>query len=254
MKRLRDEAGGGPVLDAARQLLRSAQPSPDVSDRLREVRRALVWVPPARGRELGRPAVVVGVLLIAGGAAGQGGLWAYRAWVAPAPVPVSAATSQAVSHSGRLPPTRSHVETASHPEVTERPAAPAARAPALPTERSVRPSPSAPQKRRSQGDVPPFPRAGDAAPLTGEAALVHSAVRALRRDEDPARAAELLDRYAARDPNGPLSEEALALRVEAALARKDPEACGYARQYLARHPGGQYREMAERAIKGPSCR
>jgi hypothetical protein len=69
--------------------------------------------------------------------------------------------------------------------------------------------------------------------------------RALRRE----RAAHLLDAAYARNPNGALTEEILSLRVEAALARYDPQAHSFARQYLKRYPTGRYRETVQRALK-----
>jgi len=45
-----------------------------------------------------------------------------------------------------------------------------------------------------------------------------------------------------------LVEDALALSIEAAAARKDPRAAEYARRYLARYPSGRFRGMAERVL------
>jgi hypothetical protein len=85
---------------------------------------------------------------------------------------------------------------------------------------------------------------------SGEAGseLVHRALRALRRDGDAALAARLLERHRARDPDGPLVEEALALQIEASVALGQPRARGFAREYLTRYPGGRYRSVAERVL------
>jgi hypothetical protein len=86
-------------------------------------------------------------------------------------------------------------------------------------------------------------------PLAGEdPTQVAEAVRALRKQGDPARAQQLLDRYLKGNPRGALAEDALALSIEAAAARKDPRAAEYARRYLARYPNGRFRTVAERAL------
>jgi hypothetical protein len=84
------------------------------------------------------------------------------------------------------------------------------------------------------------PRAGE------DPSQVAEAVRALRKQGDPARAGQLLDQYLRSNPRGALAEDALALSIEAAAARKDPRAADYARRYLARYPQGRFRSLAER--------
>jgi predicted Zn-dependent protease len=86
------------------------------------------------------------------------------------------------------------------------------------------------------------PRAGE------DPSQVAEAVRALRKQGDSARAQALLDQYLKANPRGALAEDALALSIEAAAARKDPRAAEYARRYLARYPNGRFRGMAERAL------
>jgi hypothetical protein len=51
-----------------------------------------------------------------------------------------------------------------------------------------------------------------------------------------------------RNPSGPLAEEALSLRIEAALALDDPRARSLARQYVVRYPSGRYLAVAHRAL------
>lgn len=86
------------------------------------------------------------------------------------------------------------------------------------------------------------PRAGE------DPSQVAEAVRALRKQGDAARAQALLDQYLRTNPRGALAEDALALSIEAAAARKDPRAADYARRYLARYPNGRFRGVAERAL------
>jgi len=73
-------------------------------------------------------------------------------------------------------------------------------------------------------------------------------VRALRKQGDAARAQTLLDQYLKANPHGALAEDALALSIEAAAARKDPRAADYARRYLSRYPNGRFKSVAERAV------
>ena len=76
---------------------------------------------------------------------------------------------------------------------------------------------------------------------------VLEAIRALRKRGDAAHAQVLLDKYLAAHPGGALTEDALALAIEAASARHDPRAADYARRYLARFPNGRFRAIALRA-------
>jgi len=88
-----------------------------------------------------------------------------------------------------------------------------------------------------------------------EAALVMSAMRALRQERDAERAARLLDRYLAAHPEGALVEEALALDLEASLARHDDgRAQVFARQYLRRFPDGRFLSLARRTLQSTSAR
>jgi hypothetical protein len=67
-----------------------------------------------------------------------------------------------------------------------------------------------------------------------------------RGDGDPERALRLLE--SSEKVGGPLAEEALALRIEAATAGGNPRAQSLARSYLSRYPSGRYRELARRAL------
>jgi len=86
------------------------------------------------------------------------------------------------------------------------------------------------------------------APPPEEAALVLAAVRALRREHNPIRAGALLDEYIRRFPQGVLAEEALAVGIEAAVARLDARAARLlAEQYLGRYPAGRFVGLARKA-------
>ena len=80
-----------------------------------------------------------------------------------------------------------------------------------------------------------------------ERALVFDAMRALRREGQPARAARLLDEYLRSYPRGLLAEEALALAIEAASANGDPRTKSFADRYLSNYPEGRFRAAALRA-------
>jgi hypothetical protein len=79
--------------------------------------------------------------------------------------------------------------------------------------------------------------------------LVVEAIRALRTDRDPRRAAGLLAAYLRTYPHGALSEEALALSIEASADQHDPRAATFAEQYLREYPHGRFRRAAGQALE-----
>jgi hypothetical protein len=78
--------------------------------------------------------------------------------------------------------------------------------------------------------------------------LLVEATRALRVDRDPKLARELANRYLERHPHGELEEEALAIAIEAAVDRGDPDALALSARYLAQFPRGSFRTLAERTL------
>ncbi len=136
------------------------------------------------------------------------------------------------------------------PAPFERALPPAVRvAPAPASVSPVTPPPVEPEVEVGVKDEKPSERRVERPPRPGEdPTQVAEAVRALRKQGDPARAQALLDQYLRSNPRGALSEDALALSIEAAAARKDPRAADYARRYLARYPQGRFRPMAERVL------
>jgi hypothetical protein len=50
-------------------------------------------------------------------------------------------------------------------------------------------------------------------------------------------------------PHGALSEEAVALSIEAAAASRSPSATTFAAQYLREYPHGRFRRTAEQAVE-----
>ena len=76
-----------------------------------------------------------------------------------------------------------------------------------------------------------------------------AAVTALRREHNPVRAGTLLDGYLKRFPKGALVEEALAVGIEAAVARQDTVAANaLAHRYLGRYPNGRFTGLADKAL------
>jgi hypothetical protein len=99
--------------------------------------------------------------------------------------------------------------------------------------------------------IAPAPPARIVAPLdreSDEQRLVVDAVRALRHEHAPARAAQLLTRYLDRYPDGAAAEDALALALEATIDRDPSRASAFARSYLARYPSGRWSSLAHRAL------
>jgi hypothetical protein len=110
---------------------------------------------------------------------------------------------------------------------------------------AVDPAPSAVHSSSS----PSQRGAAHAHPDSGEDAThVVEAIQALRTERDPSRAQGLLNDYLKTHPNGVLSEDAMALSIEAASAQHDPRAADYARRYLAKFPHGKYQALANRAV------
>jgi hypothetical protein len=83
-------------------------------------------------------------------------------------------------------------------------------------------------------------------------AYVGGALRVLRTDHDPKRALRLLGTYLKAYPHGVLSEEALALSIEAATDLGSPSATTFAHRYLKEYPNGRFRDAAIQALGQPS--
>lgn len=114
---------------------------------------------------------------------------------------------------------------------------------------SARPAAKPPSKAEPQPIAADDAAPSSTQPPASDSELVHRALRALRRDGDPALAARLLERQQTLHGDGPLAQETLALQIEASLALHDGHARGFARRYLERYPSGQYRGVARRALE-----
>ena len=168
-----------------------------------------------------RPALTLGVLLVASvtAAATLGYRWVTRD--SPSPAPVAPAVVPAKPQAVRPAP----------------PAAPAADEVVIPPQVSEASRPA------TKTVVRPRPAKGE------DPSLVVAAIQALRHDHEPARAAKLLADYLRTYPHGALAEEAVALSIEAATESKRPEAKTFAAQYLAQYPKGRFRRIAEQALR-----
>jgi hypothetical protein len=218
MKRLVDQAD--PRLGALTALVASSEPhqSSPFSKRHVQSRIARVLQGGAGKRLLLRPAwLAAGGLLIAGAAAAAGYSWLGPAKQSAPIAPPAAVLAPSVQPASVVP-------------------------------RAARPADEpAPAEAASAPDAPSAKH--EAKPQAGEdPSQVAEAVRALRKQGDAARAQALLDQYLKTNPHGALAEDALALSIEAAAARKDPRAADYARRYLARYPNGRFRNVAERMV------
>jgi TolA-binding protein len=191
-----------------------------------------------------KPAIKTRLARALEGAAGRGRWRASRPLLLGVAGLLFAATAAAAGYS-LLEPTKPVASvTAAPAPLVAQPTAPAT---PPPTANEAAPSPV--DEAPSEAAPAPSAKRAVSAPRAGEdPTQVAEAVRALRKQGDYARAQALLDRYLKSNPRGALAEDALALSIEAAAARKDPRAADYARRYLARYPSGRFRAVAERAL------
>jgi hypothetical protein len=103
------------------------------------------------------------------------------------------------------------------------------------------PAPIAPPKSA------PHAHAKRAVAIVAASQPVGEAFRLLRQERNPAAAAKLLDDYLAAHPHDELVEEALALRLEAAISLH-ADADYYAEKYLAQFPTGRFAVVAKNAL------
>jgi hypothetical protein len=214
MKRLIELSADDPLTTRAQSLVRALGPTVDSEARMRRVRQALDAPLPRQKRRWVAPSAFAVALL---GATAAAASWGSQ-WLG-APEPVSAVVPPAA------PQTRAPAR------VEPQPARPPMGGPSVAT-----PHPS------SVAASPPAARAPSAG---SDVARVHEAAKALRRHGDPERALVLLERSPIQ---GPLAEEALALRIEASLMAGNGRQVKLAASYLKRYPAGRYRELAQRAL------
>ena len=226
MKRLTELPGDDRLTARAQALVEAMGRTPESEERLLRVRRSLdAPVGAAAPRWVWRGALAFGLVGVSAVAAASGRAW----WGTPSVQPAAADSPAKVA----LP-------------VVPKPGPSPAVAP-MPER-----LPTAPSVGSASSGASPLPHnAGPhvAAPPLSDVARVHEAAKALRHDADPERALQLLERPGARI-SGPLAEEALALRIEASMARGDGRQAKLAAAYLTQYPNGRYKELATKALAG----
>ncbi|HVZ87876.1 MAG TPA: hypothetical protein VHG72_12955 [Polyangia bacterium] len=233
IERLRDGAppSGSPEAELA-EAIAAMEPIDTSPARQLRIREALAARPRAHRlplAALARPALAGALLLVAGAATAAtttaGREWVARGWQ-------------------RLTGSRPRVAMPVSPALPRAPVAPAP--PVAASSEAERPA----RPRIAPRPAPSAVRVVAHARLSGAedpAALV-GAVRALRSDHDPERAARLLDAYLRAYPHGALAEEALALEVEATAALGSPRAIAFAQQYLRIYPDGRFSQTARQIL------
>ena len=225
MKRLIDAPGGDRLGARAQEVVRAmGGATPESPERLQRVRRSLDA--PGRGAPRGVWRVSLALALLGvSAAAAVGGTALSNAFSGELEVPVEHAPPPAERSAPRARPAALRMEPA--PSVVPPSSGPVTSSAAAPSSAS---------------------RPLVVAPLS-DVARVHEAAKALRHDGDPERALQLLERSGGRI-SGPLAEEALALRIEASVAKGDGRQAKLAASYLTQYPQGRYRELAKKALAG----
>lgn len=235
MKRLRDMEASSPLERKAQQLLASVEPVSDSPERMALIRRRLDEPRGVMAAIRRMPALALAATI---GLFGASAFAAVRVFV------------ELRSEGGEVEQARRFSVPGGAPEraSSAREEAPDALAPIIPEEvRDVAPERTRKPVARSRAKQRVATPAEEAA---HDSELVHRAVKALRRDGNPKLAARLLDEDRVRNPNGPLAEEALSLRIEAAIELGEPRARTLGQQYIARYPDGRYLAIARRALEG----
>lgn len=233
MKRLREQTSSpDPAVARAASMLLAVRPL----DTAQIHRRRLPFETAPRARALPmRVALVLALSLasaIAGAATAHRAAW-LRSWTgwrsSPQPTFVSAVVAPApVVHPVAAParPAAGTVDVADLPVVVASPAA------------ARGPSPTTPRVTARAAIAP-----------ADESSLMVDAVRALRRDHDPRRAAALAQEALQRSPHGPQVEEAMAVAMEAASADGDAAAArAWAERSLAAFPTGRFADRARQVL------
>ncbi len=250
MKRLLEEATS-PLEEQAASLLREVGPL-EPSDIARARVRRAIERRPTRVRANGLRRLALALCLVAGASAAA--VWGGdRLLPMFGSSPEEVGAPQASESSG---PARGHRAAT---EVTEAaplavPQGPAQKDPAVevPAVESPVQSPTGAQQGfRPEAKRPTEPTSaasrGAVSQSASDAVLVQQALEALRNDGDAARATQLLEKYRKKGQNQALSEEALALSIEAAQVNDPARAKRLAQEYLRAYPSGRFKQLATRA-------
>jgi TolA-binding protein len=247
MNRLRDQRGSAdPTVARAARLLSSRAPLADDVGRQQRVRARL-----RRRRRVPFAASLLRVALLIAVICSVAAASAMIGRVAKS-IRARLQAASAAKAETRTPSHRRRAASAAPPlAAPPLAAAPAAAAPAsAPASAPVAPSAvAAPPPAPLRAAPPRTAPAAHAPSETDEQRLLTSAVRALRHEHDPARAATLFARYLDRYPDGIATEDALALGLEATLGRDRARATSFATRYLSRYPSGRWSTLARRALE-----
>jgi hypothetical protein len=229
MKRLRDIEAQTPLQHKAQQLLTSVDPVSASPERMARIRRRLDEPRGMMASFRRWPALAIAALI---GLFGASAFAAVRVFEAEA-------SRDAAAQAQRTRTTKHAPKAAAH----------ALEAPVVAPEATLEEPKAGRDAARSQHRRPKQIAAPSLEHEAHDSELVHRAVKALRVDGNAALAARLLEQDRIRNPSGPLAEEALSLRIEAALELGDARARALGQQYIARYPNGRYLRIARRALK-----
>lgn len=273
MRRLVDDTNeNDPRVRSAARLIRFVSPLGEDVQRQRRVRLKLGSSRSRPVASFSRPAIVIAILLASVGAAAAmaGGGWTYarqqvaRLVSSDAPAKLRLASRhRPVARAKVEPPAQSAQETAEPapepPAVAEVEVAPAPAPPAPPAPEAT-PLPGRREHRsisrrrisaagRATVAASPIITDGQTPLPTGPGAGLMIEAMQARRAGDLGRTQRLLTEYRTKYPDGALQEEALVLSIEAATLTGSDRASDLARAYLARFPGGRFRDRVEQVLR-----
>jgi hypothetical protein len=236
MRRLRDQVDAAdPIVARAAKMLGAAEPFVASDATRRRILASVVRETPPRRQGwkwIASPAIIGAVLL----GTTIAGATLERAWITQ--------TYRSLVALASITGTRPASEPETQPALSRKapggPESPAAGTP-------VESLPRAPQAFSATPGAPVASSSGDGA------TLVLSAIGVLRREHDPARAGRMLSEYLRKHPRGALREEAMALSIEAAMARDDARASQQlAARYERAYPKGRFLSISRAALGQPS--
>ncbi len=245
MKRLLDEQNG-PLEERAARLLQQSGPLQVSEHSFERVRRALNRPAPRRSASGAVRWAVVVFALSASAAALWGG--AERGMFCFGPDASEARSKKSEHLTQRSPAVQAQAAESQPTNLETIEPRDAMLHPASQAEPSPVSSPTPPAVQGGSKSAKTLPKRAESA---SDAALVREAIEALRNEKDPQRASELLETYRAKGGKQTLGEEALALSIEAALAKDPRRAKALAQEYQAKYPNGRFRELAARALRKP---